>query len=118
LTPGTPVASDLTPANETDLYRFTATAGSKFFFDAQARSGATAAQWRLIDPFGGQVFSTGFTASTSDVDTLTLAQAGAYTLLIEGAIANTGASTYTFNVQPQAVGTTPLALGVTMSDAI
>ena len=30
----------LTPASETDLYRFTAAAGDRFFFDMQARIGA------------------------------------------------------------------------------
>src|SRR5262249_16333239 len=49
LTPGTPVSGTLSPANETDLYRFTAAAGDRFFFDVQARSGATGATWRLID---------------------------------------------------------------------
>src|SRR5262249_59848073 len=33
LTPGTPVNGTLDPAAETDLYRFTAAAGDRFFFD-------------------------------------------------------------------------------------
>src|SRR5262249_56366487 len=40
LTPGTPVSSDLSPANETDLYRFAANAGDRFFFATQARTRA------------------------------------------------------------------------------
>src|SRR5262245_11706492 len=58
VTPGTPVSGDLSPANETDFYRFTAVTGNQYYFDVQARSGAGNAQWRLIDPFGGVVFST------------------------------------------------------------
>src|SRR5262249_18070632 len=45
LTPGTPVSGTLNPANETDLYSFTAAAGDQFFFDVQARSGASQARW-------------------------------------------------------------------------
>ena len=35
LTPGTPVSGTLSPANETDLYRFTAAAGDRFSFDVR-----------------------------------------------------------------------------------
>ena len=38
LVPGTPVSGNLNPANETDLYRFTALAGERFYFDTQAPS--------------------------------------------------------------------------------
>src|SRR5262249_12274532 len=73
LTPGTPVSGSLSPANETDLYQFTASAGDRFFFDSQARSGALGASWRLLDPFGNIVFNnTGFSGTFSDVDVQTL----------------------------------------------
>src|SRR5262249_6152826 len=39
LTPGTPVAGQLAPANETDFYQFTAAAGERFYFDLQERTG-------------------------------------------------------------------------------
>src|SRR5262249_43541156 len=97
LTPEAPVSGSLSPANETDLYRFNAAAGDRFFFDAQARTGAPGATWRLIDPYGNVLFNTGF----ADVATLTLAQAGSYTLLVEGRISDTGTGSYAFNVQPQ-----------------
>ena len=103
LTPGTPVIDALNPASETDLLRFTASGGSggdQFFFDVQAKSGAPGARWRLIDPYGNILFNTGFTSIGSDVDTLTLAQPGSYTLLVEGRIVDTGSTTYTINVQP------------------
>src|SRR5204863_68405 len=45
LTPGTPVTGTLAPANETDLYRFTAPAGDRFYFDVLARSGTAGATW-------------------------------------------------------------------------
>jgi RHS repeat-associated protein len=125
LTPGTPVTSTLDPANETDPYRFAAAAGDRFFFDVQARSGNTAATWRLIGPHGNVLFSADFSSPTSsDVNQPPLPQPGTYTLLLEGRIFNTGISGYTFNVQPMGntpqlppTGT-PLTLGSTVSDSI
>src|SRR5262249_41301320 len=81
LVPGTPVSGTLDPANETDLYRFSAAAGDRFFFDVPARSGAPNARWRLVNPAGSIIFDSSF---NQDVDTLALAQAGTYTLLLEG----------------------------------
>jgi hypothetical protein len=75
LVPGTPVSGSLDPAIETDLYRFDAAAGERFFFDVQARSGAINATWRLIDPYGNVLFNSGFNNTiASDVDVLTLAR--------------------------------------------
>src|SRR5262249_58508605 len=102
LAPGTPVSGSLSPANETDLYRFSANAGDRFLFDSQARTGAPGASWRLIDPYGHQVFNRSFADTiSSDIGPLTLGPAGPYTLLLEGAVADTAAGTYTFNVAPQ-----------------
>ncbi|MHB8861524.1 MAG: putative Ig domain-containing protein [Pirellulaceae bacterium] len=120
LTPGTPVSGTLDPANETDLFRFTAAPGDKFFFDVQARSGATPGSWRLVDPSGTILFNKGFndTGTFSDVDTLTLTQAGQYTLLLEGAVTNPGTSTYTINVQPVTFASQALTLGSLVSGSI
>ncbi len=114
LTPGAPVSGALDPANETDLYRFDAAAGDRFFFDVQAKSGAPGARWRLLDPYGKAVFNT----SLFDVLTLALAAAGTYTLLVEGSLGDTVSSTYTFNVQPVTSKTEPLPLGETVRDSI
>src|SRR5262249_54310991 len=97
LTPGAPVNGSLSPANETDLYRFPAAAGDRFFFDAQTLAGAPGATWRFIDPYGNVLFNTPF----ADVAALTVSQPGTYTLLVEGGIADTGTGTYAFTVQPQ-----------------
>ena len=121
LTPGTPQSGTLDPATETDLFQFTAAAGDQFFFDVQERSGASRARWRLVDPFGNILFNTDFNA---DVNTLTLAQPGSYTLLLEGFIFDAGSGSYTFNVQPMGnvpqppLTGVPLALGTTVSDSI
>ena len=95
LTPGTPVSGILSPGNETDLYSFNVTAGERFFFDVQARTGQSA-RWRLIDPLGNVVFNDAFDSAANMVDTLTLSQLGKYTLLVEGLI---GASAGHLHVQ-------------------
>ena len=119
LTPGTPVSGRLSPANETDLYRFTAAAGDRFYFDAQAHGADRQCLWRLIDPYGNVLFQKGFDSrAASDVDVLTLAQPGTYTVLMEGYIGDTGAGTYTFNVSPDPLTTRPLTLGGTVSGAL
>ncbi len=118
LTPGTPVSGELNPANETDLYRFTAAAGDRFFFDVQARTNGGLSLWRLIDPYGNVVFATRFADTTSDVDVQTLAQSGTYTLLLEGNLGDTGSGSYTINVQPAPGSTTALTLGSTVNASL
>ena len=87
----------LTPGNRTDLYRFTVTQGSQFYFNSLSVTGGTGA-WRLVDPFGNVVF--GPTNLGTDVDTLTLNVGGTYILLIEGTVGNSSPVNYTFAVQP------------------
>src|SRR5262249_47286480 len=106
LTPGTPVSGELNPANESDLYRFTAAAGDRFFFDLQARTNPGNSLWRLIDPYGNAVLNKSFDNTTiSDVGPTTLAQAGVYTPLLEGGVRGTVPRTYTFLGVPP--GNTP-----------
>ena len=113
LPPGTPVGGSLAPANETDVYRFTAAAGDQFYFDLQAWSGQNSTRWRLLDPYGNVVFKVNFGGlSSADIETLTLAQAGIYTLLVEGFVGDqTLGNNYTFTVYPVTYATQPLTLG-------
>ncbi|WP_164103003.1 RHS repeat-associated core domain-containing protein [Candidatus Laterigemmans baculatus] len=97
LTPGSPVTAALEPANETDLYRFSAMAGDRFFFDAQSVSEAISATWQLIDPYGQSLF---VSSLASDVEAMVLPAGGTYTLLVEGAAFETEPAEYTFNIQP------------------
>ena len=115
ITPGTPVNSTLNPATETDLYKFNvASANSKFYFDVT--TGISNATWRLVDTFGNVLFNSGF---SSDVDTLTLPQAGTYFLVIEGRRnAGAGSVAYAFNIVPDAASSTPLTLGTTVNSLI
>ncbi|MDP1667162.1 MAG: CARDB domain-containing protein [Methylobacter sp.] len=93
ITPGTVISGQLNPANETDIYRFNATAGDQYYFDSQALSNA--AYWRLLDPYGQVVFDVRYMGS--DTGPIVLAQTGVYTLLIEGLIETSGTTNYKFS---------------------
>ncbi|MCP4925155.1 MAG: hypothetical protein GY916_04335, partial [Gammaproteobacteria bacterium] len=97
LTPGTVVSSDLNPANETDIYQFSAAANERFYFDQLTSNYYTS--WRLLDPYGNTVFGSPY-MNSGDIGTKTLEVAGTYTLLIEGASSDVGVKNYSFNVQP------------------
>ncbi|TAK52487.1 MAG: LEPR-XLL domain-containing protein, partial [Gammaproteobacteria bacterium] len=116
--PGTPEFRTLTPANSTDLFRFDAEAGQRFFFDVTARVGGDV-YWRLLDPFGRVVFGPGNINNVwQDVDVTTLAMTGTYTLLVEGRRSNTGTVSYGFNVWPVSDDTTELVLDTQTSGSI
>ena len=114
--PGTPLSGSFDPANETDLYRFNASAGDRFYFDTLARTNAGNDRWRLVDPFGNVLFFAFFTGA--DVDVITVAQSGMYTLLLEGGNANSSIGSYTINVHPAPLSTTPLTPGSVTSGAL
>ena len=97
LTPGTQVSDSLEAANKTALYRFTANAGDKFYFDASQMSGGNAT-WRLIDPYGKQERNPSSLAS--DADTFTVQRSGTYLLAIDGDNNNSApALSYSFNLR-------------------
>src|SRR4029077_249102 len=121
LIPGTPVSGTLDPANSTNLYRFTASAGDQYTFLRQGGSGAPNASWRLIDPYGNVLFNNALRTSSA---LLTLPATGTYSLLVEGNIADTVPGTYTFtaqfqgNVPPVAPSGTLLTLGSTVNGTL
>lgn len=109
LTPGTPVSGSLAPANSTNLYQFQAAAGQPFYFARISGSGGSFSdRWQLIDPYGKVVFSTNL---SQDAGRISLTAAGTYTVLVEGAISDTGSESYSFNVFPIADVTQSLTLG-------
>src|SRR5262249_1843003 len=114
LTPGTPVTGALNPGNATDLYRFTATAGQQLYFDNRNLVGS--ANWRLVDPFGDNVFGPQFAGT--DVERPIIRVTGTYVLAIEGNSSNTSAVNYTFNVQPITDTSHALTIGATTSGTI
>src|SRR5262249_53481529 len=83
LTTGRSVSSQLIPANETDVYRFSAQAGDRYFFDVTSQSDGF--HWQLLSPTGKVIFSQGvYDTRESDIDVTVLPESGTYTLLIEG----------------------------------
>jgi hypothetical protein len=119
LTPGTAITTSLSPANESEIYRFTATAGDRFYFDSIERQVAGDVFWRLVDPYGNQLFKRSLSEGTQpDVPDVTLAQSGVYTFLLEGGIADNVAGNYRFNVQPAPITTAPLTLGTQINSSI
>ena len=103
------------PSLDTRLYRFDAAAGERFFLDQTALSGDNFSL-RLIGPdgrvlYGPQWFS-------NDVDVLTVAGAGTYTLALEGRIYNSQASNYAFTLHKVVDGSGTLSLGATVSAGI
>ena len=112
LTPGTPVAATLDPANSAAAYTFTATAGQRFFFDASTT--ASGLRWELIDPNGATVFSD----ELAPQGLLTLGAAGRYALLVTGGTYSTGTPGYSFNVQPLTTTTAALTVGAATSGMV
>ncbi|HEX8961620.1 MAG TPA: CARDB domain-containing protein, partial [Rhodocyclaceae bacterium] len=111
LTPGTAVTGTLDGGNKTDVYRFSATAGDKFYFKGgalQSTGSYPYADWRLIDPYGRQEGGTG--NLTQDRDAFSVQCTGEYLLLVEGAGSNTAPVSYQFNLQTVSDTTAPLAL--------
>ncbi len=92
LTLGTTQSDQFAPGSETKLYSFTGEAGGRYFFDMV--TGDSRMQWRLIDPFGREVFN----QDARDVDTITLLDSGTYLLLVEGRIYNPEVQDFAFNV--------------------
>ena len=115
VTPGTSFSGTLSPAVSTSLYQFSASAGQSFYFARLASSGSTNDGWRLVDPLGNVVFDSPL---NTDPGRITLALAGTYTILVEGQIADTSASSYLLNVEPITDTTQTLALGSTVSTAL
>ncbi|HEY6226602.1 MAG TPA: CARDB domain-containing protein, partial [Verrucomicrobiae bacterium] len=123
LSTGVAVSGDLVPANSTDLYQFTASAGDVFVFDQISRTGIPNSYWKLYDPYGNILFNQGFGSDVGTVaNPIRLSATGTYVLAIEGYIGDSNASgSYSFNVIPQGnVAPTPftgtaLTLGQTVS---
>lgn len=95
LTLNTPTMTQLNPGNETLLYQFDATAGDLLNFDSQTFNGSTSERWRVIDPFGNEVFDQ---RMDTDVNGVTMPFDGTYTLLLEGSLGQASTVDFTFEV--------------------
>ncbi len=110
---GSSLAGALDPAIETDLFKFTATAGDRLFYDFLSHTGLASATLRLAAP-DGSIVSTGSLAGDREIDSLP--QSGTYTVLTEGDIAAAGSGTFEFTVFIHAPPT-PVALTIGDSTA-
>jgi large repetitive protein len=111
MTPGVQVADTLAIGNETQDYQFSGTAGEKVFLDAQSGSNL---YWRLLDQYDQVVGSPNYFSN----EQVTLPSTGTYTLLLEGQIAASSASPYSFTVFPDVDTNAALSIGSTTSGTI
>lgn len=107
LTPGEAVSGTLDGGNKTAVYRFSAAAGDKFFYDGISMSGGSA-YWRLIDPYGRQ--EQGSNYLPYDFDTFVVQRTGTYLLLVDGSNSNTAPVNYSFNLSQVQDSTNVLSL--------
>jgi large repetitive protein len=98
-TPGAPVTGTLNPAIGTVFYKFTASAGDRFYFDGLLASGFDYAPYcRIYAPEENGVMGQ---LVNGDQDTFTVLQNGTYTLTVEGRIyENKTSGSFTFNLVP------------------
>ncbi|MHC5538377.1 beta strand repeat-containing protein, partial [Singulisphaera rosea] len=119
ITPGMSASGTLGPANSTNLYQFSETAGSKVFVNFTNFSATDPSRyhgvWELFGPTGNWVNEYGF---TEDAAPLTLPATGTYTLAVEGDLQESGTASYTFNVRPVTDTTTALTLGTAVNGNI
>lgn len=97
LTPGTQVTGTLDPGRKTELFQFNASAGDQFKFIITTPVNAGLATVNLIDPYGNYVVRDSYRT----LSTVTVGQAGTYTLLVEGTVGNSAPVPYSFNLSPQ-----------------
>jgi hypothetical protein len=115
ITPGTPVNGSLSPATESDLYRFEGVAGDLYYINIT--TGIGNGTFRLVDLYNNVLISTNLNA---DTDTFALPRTGTYVLVLEGRRdSGSGSSNYSLIVQPVAPSVvTPLTIGSTVNGTI
>ena len=113
LTLGTAVSGVLEPSDHDAVYSFAANALDTLFFDPGTITGEVS--WRLIDPNGNQVTGP---QRPQRIQSVSLAIAGTYTILIEGRAGASGRSTYAFDAIITPTKALALTLGATVSAAL
>ena len=113
--PGTEFSGELTVPNETDMYKFSASAGDEFFVNVVAASGTGNTLYRIYDQYGRELNET---RSLTDLSSFVIPFDGEYTLLVEGRQSNVDADTYTLNIVPVATTTQPLTFNTVNSGSL
>ena len=115
LTLGEVTTGELSPAAETDAYKFSVVAGQRFFIDRLSHTNDV--YWRLLDPYGRTV--NGPTWMGSDLGEMTLGLTGSYTLLVEGRRSAAGTAAYSFSVTlMDDAAPAPMTLGEVVAGAL
>lgn len=115
LLPGEEISGRLEPGDKTAVYRFSALAGDRFYFDGIDADRADV-DWRLIDPRGQVV--RGPSDITWDIDTFSLPQSGAYLLLVEGNNTKPAPAEYRFNLHKATDSVVEIALDTVITSRI
>ncbi|WP_216911979.1 Calx-beta domain-containing protein, partial [Synechococcus sp. CCAP 1479/13] len=101
----------LSPGQETDLFRFTGTAGQRLVFDSQT-AGFPSATWRIIGPANQSVANQNI---STDLE-LNLTADGTYVLAIDGS--STTTVNYGFSLITPSTTTTALSLNSPVSSSL
>ena len=107
--PGVAVSGTLPLAAPVLTYSISGNPGDRLFLHALSSSGT--ASLRLVDPYGRDVFNTNF----GDQRQVTLADTGAYTLIVSGATYNQKPASFSFVLQPVTDISAPLAFNTDIS---
>ena len=107
----TATIGSLSPGQETDLYRFTGTAGQRLVFDSQTTS--VAADWTLYGPANQIVSGTRNLSSNFEVN---LTADGTYALVVDGRSATD--IDYSFNIVTPEITTSAFTLNTPVSGTI
>ena len=113
MTLGAPVTVSL--SNQSEVYRFDASAGDELAFDNVAA--AASGTWQVFDPTGQQVFTRNIFPSTDEPLTV-LNRTGTYHLVVRGPASDTTPADFTFTVAPVNEVVTPLTIGSVVNDSL
>ncbi|MBL9167083.1 MAG: putative Ig domain-containing protein [Verrucomicrobiales bacterium] len=115
--PGTPILGNLTPLQESRIYRFAASAGSRLFVDVSTTNNPPNATWRLYDPQNNFLEQSNLRGG--DRGPLNLKLTGTYSLVVDGYYAEDGAANaFRIDLVPIQDGLETIALGDVVSDQI
>ncbi len=110
LVPEVPMTDELNPGTEARLYRFTAAAGTRMFFDALTGNTRNAL-WQLRDRFDRQLFYAGL----SQDQFLTLEAGGEYRLWVQGYVHENAPVPYSFVARTVADTSEAITVGSTVT---
>ena len=101
--------------NETDIYRFSATAGEEIFVDVLASSSFRGAIYRIVDARGNIVADS---SVVSDLDPFEIPASGDYWLLIESEVPQTVENSYELRLISTSTETLELAVGESVAGTL